>query len=680
MRIEKMHMNTNARIVSKVLTRNKNTFYALKELINNSIQASATCIEINLIPSNNEISDWQYKPIEHIQIRDNGHGVPFTNFQKSILELATDDKPDGFGVGRFSGLQIGRNMRITTIGYDGKSDAYTKTKVEFDVSQFEKDDITSIDLNVEHSVMTSASSCGYTVEIFNLYSNEIQCPKRNKLGDEFQIEKFPLKLFEHYPLYIFDNKIRFIVNGQKLERSDFVLETPKLQRAYFTDSFGQEHEVRLQYFNLKLNEPKVRLFIQCPNGEIQSTALELTYNSMWYSQNMGTQYILIESDYLTQDFIDTCVLGDLNKEWQKFSQFLKSQIDDFYKKNNTKYKSFIQKLKSDKYYPFSPQESSANKLTSDFFEQSAFILEEDLNLLRNNDSNRSLIYLLLRKVIEDGNLSFIINHVMGLSKNSRSRLIDLLDKTNLEEVINFSTQIANRLQTLELIERVVITETDKHLDLHTDISKIIFRNSWLLGDEYLNSIPTLPQKSVLDILSSLYLSSIPIKPSKRNNVISNCKPSVKRLQSQLVCNERRLDFGKIEISVVVIFAPSICVGQYETSCIDNFLYALGNSNEYPKDKYVFKIYFISSQVNDFARQRINRSAPEHFVYPNMNSDNDCIRAYLMDWSSLIDYNREKLSCASETLKTNRIDVETTFLQEYPDLFEKKNIAQLRIIK
>ena len=41
----KMHMKTNARIVSKVLTRNKNTFYALKELINNSIQANATSIK-----------------------------------------------------------------------------------------------------------------------------------------------------------------------------------------------------------------------------------------------------------------------------------------------------------------------------------------------------------------------------------------------------------------------------------------------------------------------------------------------------------------------------------------------------------------------------------------------------------------------------------------------------------
>lgn len=91
-----------------------------------------------------------------------------------------------------------------------------------------------------------------------------------------------------------------------------------MQRTTFTDSFGKAHEVRLQYFNLKLNDPKVRLFIQCLNGDVQSTALELTYNSMWYSPSMGTQYILIESEYLTRDFIDSCALGDLNKEWQKF--------------------------------------------------------------------------------------------------------------------------------------------------------------------------------------------------------------------------------------------------------------------------------------------------------------------------------------------------------------------------
>jgi hypothetical protein len=64
----------------------------------------------------------------------------------------------------------------------------------------------------------------------------------------------------------------------------------------------------------------------------------------------------------------------------------------------------------------------------------------------------------------------------------------------------------------------------------------------------------------------------------------------------------------------------------------------------------------------------------------MNSEGNDIRAYLMDWASLIEYNRDKLSCASETLKMNRIDVETTFLQEYPEMFERKNTAHLRIVK
>ena len=47
----KMRMSTHARLLKDVLTHYKSTFHALKELINNSIQANAKCININLIPS-----------------------------------------------------------------------------------------------------------------------------------------------------------------------------------------------------------------------------------------------------------------------------------------------------------------------------------------------------------------------------------------------------------------------------------------------------------------------------------------------------------------------------------------------------------------------------------------------------------------------------------------------------
>lgn len=594
--------------------------------------------------------------------------------------MATDNKPDGCGVGRFSGLQIGRNMRISTIGYDEDFKMFTRTNVSFDATQFEKDDLTTIEFNVENEVLSDSTCCGYNVEILNLYSNEITCAKKNRLGSEFRPENFPLKIFEHYPLYIFNETIKFIINGHTLNRTDFVIETPKLQHVTFTDSFGISHEIRLQYFNLKLNDSKVRLFIQCKNGDVQSTALELTYNSMWYSPSMGAQYVLIESEYLTWEFIDNCAWGDLNKEWQKFAQFLKNSIDDFYKRNNSKYTSFIEKLKTDKFYPYTPEESSSGSLSSVFFEQSAFIVEEDLKLLNNDNSNRGLIYLLLRKVIDDGNLSFIIRHIMGLSKQSKNQLIGLLDKTNLEEVINFSTQIANKLQTLELLEKIVLSETEKHISIYQEVSKTIFRNSWLMGEEYANSIPTPPQQHIIDLLENLFATYIPVKASKKTNLVEGSKTSIKRLTSQTTYNERRLDYGKKEISAIVILAPSIQVSQYETSCIDRFLYALGCNNGYSKENIVFKIYFIASKLDDFARQRINKAVSEHFVYPNMNPDSDGIRAYLMDWASLIEHNRDKLSCAAEALKLKRIDVETTFLQEYPDLFERKNTAQLRIIK
>ena len=59
----------------------------------------------------------------------------------------------------------------------------------------------------------------------------------------------------------------------------------------------------------------------------------------------------------------------------------------------------------------------------------------------------------MRKVIDDGNISFIIEHIMGLSKQSQTQLIGLLDKTNLEEVISFSTQITNKTAVIGTIRK-----------------------------------------------------------------------------------------------------------------------------------------------------------------------------------------------------------------------------------
>ena len=116
--IVKMKMSTNPRLLNDVLTLYKSTFYALKELIDNSIQAKAKRVEVNLIPSSCSEDSLNYKRIEIIEVVDNGEGVPFSNFESSIMQIATENKTEGQCDGRLGALQIGQEVRIETVAYD----------------------------------------------------------------------------------------------------------------------------------------------------------------------------------------------------------------------------------------------------------------------------------------------------------------------------------------------------------------------------------------------------------------------------------------------------------------------------------------------------------------------------------------------------------------------------------
>lgn len=685
MNVEKMKLGTNARLISKVLTKYRDTFYALKELINNSLYAKATRIDINFIPSECDEDSVCFKPINKIQVWDNGYGVSYSAFRKSIMEIATDNKADGYGIGRFSALQIGKQMHISTVGYDSLSEHFTKTEVDFDIQQFEKDDLQTKEFEVKTTQFPDTQNTYYKVEITNLYHNEPGCDRKNKLSKEFSKEEFPQKLFESYPLYIFEGKVKFFFNGIELKRSDFTTEEPSVKRVSYTDVFGKKHDVTFKYYSLSLPEPKLRLFLQCNDGCINYTALEFTYNSNWYAPSLGTQFIIIESNYLTRDFCDNYDLAHLNnKEWQSFSIFLKKEIDEHYKKDNVKFTKFIERLQQDKSYPYSQAEMTRHSLSIDLFNQSAFIIEDDLKILETGINNKKLIYSLLRKVIDDGNVSFIIEHVMGLSKESKEKLMDLLDKTNLEAVVNYASSIAQKEQTLEMLNKITVSELNKHTEQYKEISKLLSRNMWLFGEQYADTIAKEPDEDICRVLDQLFKGNMSYKSQKKyNNVLEGCKPKVKSLSAMAFYSERKLAADYKEVLCVVMLAPSIEVNQYDLAQIDNYIYQLEKDNTIVKDGVRFSIHFIVSVLGDFAKSQLNSSnlnSSEPFLYKKISQNGNDIKAYLIEWRQLVKCNKEKLSYASTSLKMNKIDVESTFMQEYSGLLEKKNLGQLHIVK
>lgn len=138
-----------------------------------------------------------------------------------------------------------------------------------------------------------------------------------------------------------------------------------------------------------------------------------------------------------------------------------------------------------------------------------------------------------------------------------------------------------------------------------------------------------------------------------------------------------------EVLCIVMLAPSIEVNQHDLAQIDNFIYELETDNTIVKDGVKFNFYFIVSVLGNFAKSQLsssNLNSSEPSLYKKVRQNGNDIKAYLIEWRQIVKCNKEKLSYASATLKMNKMDVESTFMQEYSDLLEKKNLGQLHVVK
>ena len=681
MKTIQMQMSTNARLIRDVLTRYKNTFYALKELINNSIQAKATRVEINLIPSENGMDSLNYHPIEYIQIADNGCGVPHSEFAKSIMQVATDNKQDGLGVGRLSALQIGKVVTINTTAYDPTVEKSTTTQITFDVATLQSEDLQRKKFNVTLVEHEENINSGYSVHISSLYHHEDTCSRKNKLGTEFSADNFTQKIFENYPLYVFEEKVRFVVNGNELKRSDFCIGIPKTRNVEYIDTFGRKHNVTFTFYSLNLQDHKIRIFMQAKIGDVQTTVVEFIYNSNWYASTMGAQFVIVESDIITKELCaDFSIEAFGPKEWENFSTLLKNTIDSHYKEGNIKYKTFIEKLQADKCYPFSAKETQSPNLSLNLFNHSAFIVEEELKVLETNNNSRQIIYSLLRKVIEDGNTEFLVNHVVGLSKQSKVRFCELLDQTKLDDVIKFSSSVAERLTFLDFLHDLTQGDLSKKTAFRKELHKIIERHLWVFGEEYAGLPVTWTDLKLGNYLNELFNCFFTYKPSKKDeNLIEYCTKSVKSINDLVLYNERKLGSNRREVMIVNLKAPSCAISQKEINLAERFAFEIEKSSMFPKNRESYKILFISSKMTEYAKSmvRSNRNNQnDPFLYKQMDKDGEDIRIYIMEWTELIDHNRMKLSYMSETLNVREMDVQAKFMQEYPDLIEMKNRPRL----
>lgn len=190
-------LTTNSRLVNELFANYISTFAAFCELMNNSVQAKAQNIWIEI--DYTEETELHPLVIKRISIKDDGKGVHISEIENKLLDIGTTNKDGGKGIGRFASFQIGQEIEIETIGYDDAEKTFSKTNIPLSFNSFGNNiNVSEIDIPTDEKVLTGKNhNTYYQVSISNLYpSNITDKEPKKKIIDKFLKDNIGDAIFE----------------------------------------------------------------------------------------------------------------------------------------------------------------------------------------------------------------------------------------------------------------------------------------------------------------------------------------------------------------------------------------------------------------------------------------------------------------------------------------------------
>jgi hypothetical protein len=664
--------STNSRVIKDLLTQYKNTFYAFCELINNSIQANSTAIDIKIDYAKTELTK---APIKVITIKDNGNGVSLSDFDKKILEIGTDVKKGGEGVGRFAALQIGSNVEIETVGHDDKLKKYTKVNLPINSTLFENRKLVDLNFPANEEILTNKHNTYYQVLIKSLHHNQnVKTDRKNQIAKELLEENIRLSLFEQYPYEIFNDTVKFTFNSKKLNKSEFIHEKPTRKAIKFVDVKGNEHPFQFFFYNIKLTDNRAKVFFQVNNNGLKTVANTYTYSSEWFTPDMGSWYIYIESPLFTYDLFKNIDMDELGNEGiGKLKSFAKDVITDFFISINKTFEIFTHKLR-DTYPVYFDPKNAASETQQVVFEQFAYIAEQKFKLLEKDNKIKDVLYPLMERAIADGNIVEILDSLLKTDKQTTDKFKKLLDVTDMESVVHFSSEVAEKLEFLDFLHELNYGKISTYILERKQLHKIVEKQLWLFGESY-NGVPNIlwSDKKILKIFEDLRSHYMVYEPTKEDeNLIEIKGEGLNDITDLFFTNEKPMDDGSKEFMIVELKAPKCKISQKELTQIKKYAFAIESTASIPKHKTKYKLLLISADVTAQAKSEIKSLSTAYKAAFLIERKQDVdIEIYMMTWAELISIQRTKLNYLSKQLKIKDKNVKQKFEEEYPHLISQK---------
>lgn len=674
----KRKVSATTRLLHDLFTQYPSTFIAFCELLNNAIQAHAKNISIKVdYSSTSEVS---LNLIKKIEVKDDGVGVFLDDIQDKLLDFGDSAKKGGKGIGRFAALQIGSNVVIETVGYEQSSKMYSKSIIPFN-EQYIKSvkKIENLEIDTDEKILTGNHNTYYKVIIDQIYDPSIVGRnQKRKISERLLQPNLANAIFERYPIVIFNKTVRFKINGKTLKPEDFIEGEPIRHTLNYVDKKSKEHALFFTFIQLKSTIEEIKVFLTTKNAGVDTIVWGFEFEADWLDPSSKGWFVYIHSDNLDTDLYRNLELEGMDNVGQDFKTFIKDRLNDFFKSKNKKYDDFLAKLRKDNYYPYKNSKDATSKSKVVLFDKVAYLVEERYNLFTVNKPLREIIYPLIDRTIVTGELDEVLKKILRLENKTVKQFKTLLDRAEIEDVIDFSERVSKKLEDLNLLEKLTCTEISKHVAERKELHKVLEKMVWVFGEQYLDNTTLLSDTNLENNLKRLREKIFTYKPDKKEDNISDLvKGAVKSITDLFLYSEKPIDGVKREILVVELKAPKVKISSVEIQQAMKYARQIEESPFYSEDMNVHVI-LISTDINkdtQFNIKGIQKPRDNPFFY--FQNENKNIVVSVMRWAQVIEMNKRKLNYLSGRLKIKDIDVEEKINNDFSEIGFDKVRSTLR---
>ncbi len=299
-------------------------------------------------------------------------------------------------------------------------------------------------------------------------------------------------------------------------------------------------------------------------------------------------------------------------------------------------------------YPYGDElRSDAEEIGRQVFDVVAKQVQDSLPGFGDDVQSTKFSMRLMRQALEDSpkHLQTIVNELLDLPAEKQKDLAALIDKgTSFIQIIDLAREVTDRLKFVSGLRDLLFDKrTRKQFLERSQLHKIIERNAWIFGEEYVLGVSDKSLDKVLD-------EHLKLHQAKRDSKLNSVKRSdgkqgiIDLMLSRSVIHPAR---QKVEHLVVELKRPAVKIGSKELDQTIDYAKAVTSDPQFKNTETIWRFWAVSNELDDRAEERAKqKDKPLGLVHDDTVFN---MQVWAMSWGTLLEHCNRRLHWVKEQL-------------------------------